>query len=382
MHAPMSQLGKLARATGGDDAHGPDPCSVSNGPKSIMAPGPCAIGVDVGATNTKLVLIGADGHLIANDIVPTVRATAGDGIAEGIVSAVRGFRDAHASASSLSGVIGLGTPCFTEGSDWVQRQAGNIPELEGYPLRPYLAEHLGANLTIAYDSSAAAVAEHRFGKGRGVDRLLTISIGTGVSIGLVFGGQLVDFNWGGTGDSGHLIVDPDATARCSCGGLGCLESVISAPAIVREGVLAAAATRETSLRKAYRDAGHLEAADVVRAASHGDLVASEILDRCARFLGIAVASYLHMFRPNLIVLCGGVAMAGDLLVQRTSHWVHSLASPWYLSRLRGIEVSAFPILGAAIGSAAIALDQTGGLEPRRRRPDQVRSAPDQPQKLS
>ena len=183
-----------------------------------------------------------------------------------------------------------------------------------------------------------------------------MSIGTGISIGMITESGAVDFNWGGTGDSGQIIVDPDATERCTCGGRGCLESVAAAPAIRREAVRSIERGEATSLAARHAATGTLEAVHVVRAAEDGDDVARRILDRAGRSVGIALTSYLHMFRPELIVLCGGVAEAGGLLLEPIRRTVSGMANPWYLERLRGIEISAFPRDGAAIGSAAVVLD--------------------------
>ena len=248
---------------------------------------------------------------------------------------------------------GLATPQFTDGPDWKQRHANNMPALEGYPIRPQLVAALGNPLAIVYDSGAAAIAEKVFGRGRDVDRLLTMSIGTGVSVGVVTEAGFVDFNWGGTGDSGQIIVAPEVTQRCPCGGRGCLESVAAGPAIRRAAIEAIERGEETSLAEKRTNTREIEASDVVAAAASGDRVSLRLLREAGRFIGIALASYVHLFRPERIALCGGVAQAGDLLLEPIRRTVDDLVSPWYLERLRGIEVSAFPLDGAAIGCAAL-----------------------------
>lgn len=182
-----------------------------------------------------------------------------------------------------------------------------------------------------------------------------MSIGTGILMGAVTEDGLVDFNWGGTGDSGQIIVDPEASLRCPCGGRGCLESVAAAPAIRRAGIEAVAGHEETSLAQSLAVNGAIEASDVVAAAASGDAVAHRIVVKAGRYIGIALASYVHMFRPELVVLCGGVAQAGELLLEPIRVALADFGSPWYLERLRGIEISAFPLDGAAIGSAALVL---------------------------
>ena len=314
-----------------------------------------AVGVDIGGTNTKLVLVDHDGTVRLRAVVPTPPSDDPPRMLGEIADAVLRFRgEAEANGHAVVG-IGLATPQFTDGPDWRQRHANNMPGLEGYPIRPQLVEALGTPLAIVYDSGAAAIAEKVFGRGRAVDRLLTMSIGTGISTGAVTEDGFVDFNWGGTGDSGQIIVDPDATMRCPCGGRGCLESVAAAPAIRRAAIEAIAGHDETSLARRFAATGLIEASDVVAAAAGGDAVARRIVMKAGRNIGIALASFVHMFRPELIVLCGGVAQAGELLLEPIRVALADFGSPWYLERLRGIEISAFPLDGAAIGSAALVL---------------------------
>jgi glucokinase len=326
--------------------------SVADRPNSLST----AIGVDVGGTNTKLVLIDRSGVVLQRRSERTPRATAPDLFVVQLSKSVRSFQEEAGDPTRPTIGIGICTPQFSDGPDWIQRQANNMAVLEGFALRPALERELGPRLAISYDSGAAAIAEHLFGIGRGVSRLLTLSIGTGASIGVVTDGRAVDFNWGGTGDSGQIIVDPEASERCACGGLGCLESVATAPAIRRAAIKAIRDGKETLLADQFAVEGDISAEDVVHAGAEGDRVAVDILARVGRFVGIALASYIHLFRPELIVLCGGVSQAGELLLKPVRSAVDRFTNPWYLARLRGIEVSAFPLDGAAIGVAALAFD--------------------------
>jgi glucokinase len=315
-----------------------------------------AIGVDIGASRLKFVLLAEDGTVAHRDERDTPRRGSGEEMARDIAALTESFRNECVGQGRLATEIGFTTPQFTDGPDWIQRHANNMPGLNDFPLRPALAAGLDAEPLIVYDSSAAAIAERLFGLGRDVQRLLTLSIGTGISAGVITERGLVDFNWGGTGDSGQIIVDPLATVRCSCGGLGCLESIASAPAIVAAGLAAAEARDQgTMLAKVVETTGSLEVSDIVTAAEAGDQAAAEVMERAGHAIGIALASYLHIFRPERVVLCGGVARAAEQLLRPVRKTLALHASPWYLSQVRGIDISAFPSEGAAMGAAAVAL---------------------------
>jgi glucokinase len=206
------------------------------------------------------------------------------------------------------------------------------------------------------DLSAAGLAEYLFGAGRDADRMLLIAIGTGIAISVVTRDQgLIHYSWDTTGDTGQIIVDPDGLADCTCGGRGCLEAVASARAIRQRALLEVGRGKETLLREVYETQGDLEARDVSEAAEAGDAASLDIMDQVGYYLGIALTSYLHIFRPSLIVLGGGVGQAGDLLIRPIWKTMRRLASPWYLSRLDDILVSALGTDGGAIGCASLIL---------------------------
>ncbi len=315
-----------------------------------------AIGVDIGGTNTKLALVDARGTIHARQSHPTPRDLPPQQVVGEIVAAIQAFRgQAEAEGRRVEG-IGFAIPHFFDGPDWVQCQTNNMPSLEGYPVRPTLAQAFGESIAMINDLSAAGIAEYAFGRGQGTERMLLIAIGTGVAISVVTREQgLVHYSWDSTGDTGMIIVDPSAESLCTCGGRGCLESLVSAPALRRRALAEIERGKDTQLARIKAERGDLEARDISQAARSGDAVAGDILDRAGFFLGVALTSYLHIFRPNLIVLGGGVGQAGSLLIAPIRRTMERLASPWYLSRLQGIEVSALGQDGQAIGAASLIL---------------------------
>ena len=315
-----------------------------------------AIGVDIGGTNTKLAVVDTDGTVRLRDSTATPRGTSPEAIIAGIVEIAQIFRQKAETAGFSAAGIGIAVPQFFEGEDWVQRQANNLPALEGVALRPSLAEALGLSVAMIHDLSAIGIAEHRFGRGRGSERMLLMAIGTGISISFVTRERgLEHWSYGGEGDAGMIIVDPRGTVGCSCGGRGCLEAVASGTAIRRRALEEVERGRDSRLAEVLQRQGDLTARDVAELARAGDAAALDILDQAGEFLGVALTSYLHIFRPDLIVLAGGVAQAGELLIKPVRRTMDRLASPFYLNCLTGIEVSALGTDGGAIGAASLIL---------------------------
>jgi glucokinase len=327
----------------------------SGTPKAGRREEATAIGVDVGASRLKCALIDRAGAVLSSAVLPTPEGDTGTQVAERIAGEIAGFREGVRGAGAEPAGIGIVVPYFVEGPDWVQRWTTNLPVLEGLPLRPILAERLGGEMRTGNDVSAAVIAEHLFGRGRGVDRLLLIAIGTGISIGVIVHGELLQYSWGTAGDTGHLVVDTEGLQRCTCGGLGCLETVSSGWGLRAEAIRAARDAHEGILSTRLEKGQHISTADVASAARQGDAAAIRAFERGAFFLGAALASYLQLFSPQLILLSGGVMESSDLLLHGIRQSLQRVASPSRLSMLEGVEVSAFPQMGAAIGSASLIL---------------------------
>lgn len=314
-----------------------------------------AIGVDVGASRLKLALVDRRGTVLSSTVLPTPRIGSGPEIVDEIAAAVVAFKATTAALQAAPQGIGIVVPHHIEGPQWVQRWANNMPALDGLALRPLLVERLGGELAMANDVSAAIMAEHLFGRGRGLDRLLLMGIGTGISMSVIADGELLQYTWGTAGDSGMIIVDTAGLLECSCGARGCLETVASGTAIRDEAIRAVRRGERTLLAALLEREGGISAADVADAARQDDAVALRTFDRAAFFLGAALASYVNLFRPRLIVLAGGVTDSSDLLLDRVRESLHRIGSPSRLSSLEGVVLSAFPHMGAAIGSASLIL---------------------------
>ncbi len=312
-----------------------------------------AIGVDMGASRLKLALVDETGEVLRSMVLPTPRGRNGVEIVEKVAAAIVDFRQA-ADAQEAAG-IGIAVPHLIEGPQWVQRWANSIPALDGLALRPLLESRIGGALAMGNDVSAAVIAEHLFGRGRGLDRLLVMSIGTGVSIGVIADGELLRYTWGTAGDTGQIVVDVEGLNRCSCGARGCLETVASGTGIRDEVIRAVRRGERTVLAARIESADDITAQDVAEAARQGDPVAVRTFERAAFFIGVALATYVQLYCPQLIVLAGGVMNSSELLLDGVRQTLTEIGSPARLSALEGIELSAFPDTGAAIGSASLIL---------------------------
>ena len=180
-------------------------------------------------------------------------------------------------------------------------------------LRRLLHERTGLPTSVDNDGNAAAWAEARFGAGAVSDDLVLVNVGTGIGGGLVLNGQLYHGEHGFAGELGHLIVDPGGD-RCACGNRGCLEAMASGSTLGRLGREAAAADPGGRLAALAGGPDLVTGEVVFAAAAEGDKPALALFERVGHWLGVGIASLVTIFDPDLVVVGGGVAATGDLLL--------------------------------------------------------------------
>jgi glucokinase len=186
--------------------------------------------------------------------------------------------------------------------------APNIPEWINFPLGERLAEHFGVPVYVGNDANLALLGEWRYGAGQGHHDLIYITISTGIGGGVIGGDQLLLGHRGLAAELGHITVLPGGPL-CPCGQRGHLEAISSGPAIARF-VNEKLAEGETSI---LEPGPGLSARDVAKAARRGDPLAKAAYTRAGEFLGQAMADFLHIFNPSIVIFGGGVSRSGSLI---------------------------------------------------------------------
>ena len=218
--------------------------------------------------------------------------------------------------SSLSGVgVSFGGPVEADGR--TVRLSMHVPGWEGLPLADRLEREFGVPAAVANDGDAAALAEHRFGAGRGVRHLLYLTVSTGIGGGVIVDGRLYRGERAWAGEVGHMVLEPDGPP-CPCGRNGCLESLASGLSVARAArerlqSLSPAAIDPSGSSLAALPAEQITAQAVAAAAAHDDPLARLVWDEAMGWLGVGVASAANLLDPGRVVLGGGLTRAGALL---------------------------------------------------------------------
>jgi glucokinase len=184
----------------------------------------------------------------------------------------------------------------------------NIPEWQNFPLTAKLSQHFQVPAYLDNDANMAGLAEWQFGAGMGHDNLVYLTISTGIGGGVITQGCLLQGFHGMAAELGHMTIDPNGPL-CGCGQRGHIESFSSGPSIARYVVEQLAAGQKSSLQSEP----HVGAVQIAEAARAGDALAISAFERAGLYLGIAVANYLAIFDPSILIFGGGVSQVGELL---------------------------------------------------------------------
>ncbi|ROS73011.1 ROK family glucokinase [Cellulomonas sp. PhB143] len=271
-----------------------------------------AIGVDIGGTKIAAGVVDEDGTILAQ----VRRDTAPDDTA-GIDAAVA---DAckELAASYDVGAVGLAAAGFVSPDRRSVLFAPNIAWRE-YPLADNVAALLDMDVDIVVenDANAAGWAEFAFGAGKDATDMLMLTVGTGLGGAIVIDRTLVRGKWGAAAEIGHMRVVPGGH-YCGCGHEGCWEQYASGSALVRDGQAAAVAYPDRARRLLELAGGSpaaLRGPQITQAAEEGDELALSLIEGLGRWIGEGSASVAALLDPELIVVGGGVAAAGDILLR-------------------------------------------------------------------
>jgi len=309
---------------------------------------PQAIGIDVGGTKTAAMRVSREGAVVAREILPTPA----DDMAATLETIVAAAKTVATDDVVAAGIAAAG---LVETATGILRFAPNLAWRDA-PLVAFVSERLDVPVVADNDNTAAAWGEFRFGAGRGYRDLLLVGVGTGIGGGIVADGELVRGAHGFAAEIGHIVVEPDGPL-CGCGNQGCWEQVASGQAVTRAGREAVRSGAATSLvALSGGDVGRVTGPMVTRAARDGDAVAIGIIAEVGRRLGVGIAGLVNVLDPEVVVVAGGVAAAGDLLLgpARTA-FAQTVEAPGHRPDVP-IVPAALGNDAGAVGAAALALE--------------------------
>jgi glucokinase-like ROK family protein len=221
--------------------------------------------------------------------------------------------------------VGIGVPGPIVSGAGLVSAPPIMPGWHNYPIQAHLEKLWKCPVSLNNDAELGALGEWAYGAGRGERNLAYIKVGSGVGAGLLLDGRIYGGATGSAGEIGHVTIQ-DGGPRCSCGNSGCLEALAGGNALARQAQEAVAAGKRTQLAS-VKPASAISSQDVLAAARRGDLVAQQIVTNAGIYIGIAAASLVNLFNPNVIIVGGGVSLIGDLLLEPVRRGVRERSLP-------------------------------------------------------
>ena len=279
------------------------------------------IGIDIGGTSVKFGLFTTEGELLEKWSVPTNLTKGEDYILENIVQSVK--QKLNNKLIEMKQIIGAGvgvpgqvskdgTVLFAENLGWK-----NIPVVEK------LKKMLGFSVKVENDANLAALGEVWKGSGRNCHSMMFITLGTGIGCGIIINDKILSGVDGAAGEIGHIHIEDNMEKQCNCGRYGCLEQFASATGVCWMCEKLLQSTKTSSVLRGKE----VSSRSVFDAASKGDALAVQVVDQFGMYLGKALAMCTCVVNPGLIVIGGGVSLAGKIILDYVEKYYRIYSYP-------------------------------------------------------
>src|SRR5713101_477734 len=285
------------------------------------------VGVDIGGTKVAAGLVDARGEILARSRTPMVTTGHASNGLKAVSTAIGALFPASANQQEMS-AIGICAPGPLNPLTGVIINPPNLPFWHNYPLAEEMRRVYGVSVKIDNDANAAALAEAKWGAGRGYRNVFYASIGTGIGTGIIFDGLIYHGRTGAAAEGGHIGIDSNGPI-CNCGKRGCVETLAAGPAIGRRGGQKLSKYPKSLLCELARGNADAVTSEMVRRAyAAGDPAAEEVIRETLDLLAYWLGSIIDLLEPEVIVMGGGVStMLAPFLNEIRERWRGACLNP-------------------------------------------------------
>lgn len=312
------------------------------------------IGIDLGGTTTKFAILTRDGEVQQKWSIDTNVLDSGAHIIPEITASINHRLSLYnMDASDFIG-IGMGAPGKVDRESGTIVGAYNLNWKTVQPVKEQIEREIKIRVAIDNDANVAALGEQWKGAGGNDPNVVFVTLGTGVGGGIISEGKLLHGTAGCAGEIGHVIVEPDGF-ECTCGRKGCLETVSSAPGVVRLARDLSEKFAGVSELKVRLDNGEeVTCKYIFEAAQNGDPFAVKVVDRVCFYLGFACGNIANTLNPSSVIIGGGVSASGEFLRSRVEKYFNKSAFP-EVSQSTKIKLAELGNDAGVIGAGSLVL---------------------------
>ncbi|MCP5112279.1 MAG: glycyl-radical enzyme activating protein [bacterium] len=327
---------------------------------------PYAVGLDIGGTKIAAGVLDRELNLLSICITKEHAGQLPAQVVDSIEKAYRSAIEESGVAPDQLAGVGLSFAGHTHGREGVVLTSSNMPQWDRMPLRDVVAKRLDQFVLLDNDANLGAMAEHRYGAGRGASDIVYVTFSTGVGMGIIVDGKLAQGHTGTAGEVGHTVVVADGR-RCSCGKRGCLMAYASGIALRTRAWERLAASEETALRDlAWDDPKLISGEQICEVARKGDPAAQDLIISTGKYLGICLSTIVQVLNPEVIVIGGGLTNIGSMLLDPCMESLRQNIHP-VLWGAACIVAGRFQQNVSVIGGAAMVFSETESAEAIHRR---------------
>ncbi|KMQ51249.1 Glucokinase [Chitinispirillum alkaliphilum] len=313
-----------------------------------------ALGIDLGGTNLKGIVLTSSGESRHLTRIPTEAEKGGKHVLDNLLKLIGILVEKNGNSESIVGV-GIGTPGFIDNDGVILGGAENLPGWKDTQVFVPILEQYGLKATGGNDVTVAALAELKFGAGKGVNNLVCFALGTGVGGGIVINGKLYKGTHGMAGELGHISVDSSGLP-CNCGQVGCVEQYASATGIVALAVDYAKNETSPLAKIVQENPSSVTSKMVYEYVAKEDPLALKVHHKATEMLGRAVGITINTFAPDRVVLGGGVMMAGEVILEAVRKYSANFCWPEIYEQCQIVAAQMGEDAGV-LGAASMAFDE-------------------------
>ena len=285
------------------------------------------MGIDLGGTTVKFAILTEEGEIQQKWSIETDIHNEGKNIVPNIIESINHHLKLYGLSSDGFLGIGMGSPGTVDSEKGTVIGAFNLNWSTLQPVKDQIEKGTGISFCIDNDANVAALGERWKGAGEDGADVVFVTLGTGVGGGIIADGNLIHGKVGAAGEIGHIVVEPNGY-QCTCGNLGCLETVASATGVVRLARdFSERYAGESELKWLIDDGQEVTAKTVFDQAKKEDKLALIVVDKFYFYLGLACGNIGNMLNPETIVIGGGVSAAGDMLINGVEEYFQKFAFP-------------------------------------------------------
>lgn len=316
------------------------------------------IGIDLGGTSAKIAIVTQEGKVKDKWSVNTDITDGGINIVPNIIESVNNYLKEHKIVPSNILGIGMGTPGNVDRKEGTAIGAFNLNWKTLQFIRKQIEEATNIKFYLDNDANVAALGEQWKGAGNNEDNVVFMTLGTGVGGGIIVDGHLLHGATDSAGEIGHMTVSTEEYKyQCTCGKIGCLETVASATGVVH---IARDMIKnydgDSTLLALYYSKGSIEAKDVFAEAIKGDPLANRVVDKVCDFLSFACGNIANILNPSTIVLGGGVSKSGEFLAEKVRKGFKDYAFPSIRDNTK-IKIAQLQNDAGVIGASSLVLGE-------------------------